>query len=301
MKNLLITGATGFNTVQLNSFKNLGFNITFFQQEAEELNFDPSTISSVICNNLFLYHDINEFSKLEVIQLTSAGTDRFPIEKIKDTKIKIFNAAGVYSIPIAEWIIAKILEFYKSSFYFYRNQIKKNWQKNRQIIELSGQKACIVGFGNIGQECARRLKAFDVEILAVENRKFNSKELFADKVYNSNELNKIIGEVDIVILTLPLNKSTYHMFNLNLIQRMKSSAILINTSRGGVIDEDALIKSLKERKIRGAALDVFINEPLKNESSFWKLDNVIITPHNSFVSNKNTERLFKLCKKNLSN
>jgi phosphoglycerate dehydrogenase-like enzyme len=301
MKNLLITGATGFSNIQLEEFREIGFNVLFFQQENQELDFDTSTISAVICNNLFLHHNIDLFTQLQLVQLTSAGIDRFPLEKIKGRNIKLLNAAGVYGTPIAEWIVAKVLELYKHSVYFFGEQRNCNWQKHRGIRELAGQRASIVGFGNIGQETARKLKAFDVEIWAVENRELSKEELtLTDEVYSSNQLFEILPQVDIVILTLPLNDATFHMFDLNLMEQMKSSAILINTSRGGVIDEQALIQCLEEAKIGGAALDVFENEPLSKKSPLWKLDNVIVTPHNSFVSNRNKERLLSLCLKNLS-
>ena len=301
MRNLLITGAAGFDHTQLKEFEKLGFNVLFLQQETSDLNFDPATVLAVICNNLFAHHNIDLFTHLEWVQLTSAGIDRFPMDKIKDRDIKLLNAAGVYGIPIAEWIVTKVLELYKHSAYFYREQSNCNWQKNREIRQLAGQKVCIVGFGNIGQETARRLKAFDVNVWAVENRDLNKEErILADKVYSSNQLHEILPEVDIVILSLPLNASTFHLFDSEMLGQMKSSAILINTSRGGVIHEKALIGCLKEGKLGGVALDVFENEPLSADNPLWQMENVIVTPHNSFVSNRNKDRLLNLCLKNLS-
>lgn len=301
MINLLITGAARFSESQINSFKELGYNVIFQQQENEPLGFDPAIVSAVICNNLFMHHNIDMFTNLKLVQLTSAGTDRFPLDKIEGRDIKLLNAVGIYSIPIAEWIVTKVLELYKESAFFYQNQRDGNWEKSRTINELAGQRACIVGFGGIGKELALRLKAFDVEVCAVKRSAPTVEELtLVENIYFSEQLLNIISEVDIVILTLPLNTSTYHMVDKVFLEKMKSSAVLVNTSRGGVVDEKALIRCLQEGKIRGAALDVFKSEPLDSNNPLWKMDNVIISPHNSFVSNRNSERLLSLCLKNLS-
>ena len=108
-----------------------------------------------------------------------------------------------------------------------------------------------------------------------------------------------LAQSDIVILTLPLNDSTYHLFNSDRMSKMKDGSVLVNMSRGKIIDEQALPPALQNRKPAFAVLDVFEQEPLEPSNPLWKVKNLIITPHNSFVSEKNFERLFQVIFKNL--
>ena len=125
MKKLLITGAWKYTQQQYDSIEQMGYDICFVQNEQDELPQEAYEAETVICNGLFLYHNIEEFIYLKVIQLTSAGFDRVPLEYIKEHGIKIYNAKGVYSIPMAEYAFCGVLSLYKKSRFFYDNQ-KKN-------------------------------------------------------------------------------------------------------------------------------------------------------------------------------
>lgn len=126
---ILITGALKYNKVFFKHLEELGHNITFVKDERTELNMDVENIEVIICNNLFQYNEIDNFKSLKTIQLTSAGYDRVPLERIKERDINIFNAKDTYGVPIAEWVILNMLEVYKESFFFYDEQKKKNWKK----------------------------------------------------------------------------------------------------------------------------------------------------------------------------
>ena len=296
---LLLTGAYNYLEEQIDVFKSLGFEIIFVQDERIPLDFDVSDVDAVICNGLFLNNDIRKFKKLKFIQLTSAGTERIPIEYIKTNGIQLHAARGVYSVPIAEWVILKILEIYKKSREFFFFQQQHLWQKQRQLFEIKGKTAAIIGFGNIGQEVAKRLKAFDVKIIAVDNQfPDNNKNLFNNFQY-VEQLNNTIKNSDIIILTLPLNAETKYLINKNRLELIKKNAILINVSRGKIIKEVDLIEFLKKDKFLGVALDVFEEEPLITSSPLWDYKNVFITPHNAFISDNIHPRLFELMQKNL--
>jgi phosphoglycerate dehydrogenase-like enzyme len=296
MKEILLTGAFQYSNEQIHEIESLGYNVTYVQEEREELIIEFEKFHVVVCNSLFLYNDISKFRNLEIIQLTSAGLDRVPLEYINNKGIKLHNAGNVYSIPMAEWALSKILEIYKKSTYFYENQKQKLWEKDRNILELSGKTVLIVGFGNVGLEVAKRLKSFDAYIIALD---ITIKEnQYTDVMSDIDNLDSMLPMADIVILTLPLNEKTRHLFNENRLKKMKNNSVLINISRGGIIDESALIEFLKLDKFLGVALDVFEEEPLKNEI-LWNLKNIIITPHNSFISDLVEQRLFKLITKNI--
>lgn len=293
---LLITGAYNCNQNQIEKIGSLGFETDFLQYEKDAVDYEK--YDGVICNGLFLHHDIKNFKNLKFIQLTSAGYDRVPMEYINKNGIEIFNAAGVYSIPIAEHTVLKILEFYKKSREFYKKQEKKQWDKERDILELYGKKAAIIGCGNIGKEIAKRLFGFGVEITGVDISEIRCDYIL--KCENINNIDKVLAQSDIVILTLPLSESTEGIINTEKFGVMKNSSLLVNVSRGGVIVENDLIKALKMNEIAGAALDVFEEEPLDTDNELWNMDNVIITPHNSFVGEGNANRMFDVIYKNLS-
>jgi phosphoglycerate dehydrogenase-like enzyme len=289
---LLLTGAFKYSEEQISQIESLGYEITFVEDERVPLQIDVSGIDAVVCNGLFLYNDIAEFKNLKFIQLTSAGLDRVPLDYIKKHDIKLFNARGVYSIPMAEWVVLKILEIYKKSRHFYEAQREHRWEKQRDLLELTDKTAAIIGFGDIGSEIAKRLKAFGVHIIGVDIKKIYSD--FVDYYCDAINIDKVLSKSDIVILTLPLTEHTRHLVNGDRIDRMKEKSILISVSRGGVIDENALIKAIQRDKFLGVALDVFEEEPLGIDSPLWDMGNVIITPHNSFLSDRVSKRLFDI-------
>ena len=291
---ILISGAIAFGLEQKNRIKSLGISVDYFEQESETIK-NPEEYEIIVCNNLFNNNSIKLFTNLRCIQLTSAGFDKIDLAYCKQKNICVLNAKGVYSIPIAEWIVLKILEIYKKTFFFIQNQKDKHWQKDRNLFELNGKTATIVGFGSIGQETAKRLRAFGVFINTVDTYKVRTE--YNDQSYLTTDIETPLSQSDIVILTLPLTNITYHLFSDRLFEVMKEDAVLINVSRGNVIDEASLIKSVG--KFRGIALDVFEEEPLSENSQLWDLPNVIVTPHNSFVSEKNNERLFNLIYENI--
>ena len=297
MKKLLLTGAFKYSREQLNNLEHLGYEIVFAQDERKPLVIDVlSDIDAVVCNSLFLYNDIKEFKNLRTIQLTSAGLERVPLDYINEKGIRLFNARGVYSIPMAEWAVLKILEIYKKSRVFYKNQELHKWEKQRELLELTDKTAAIIGYGNVGTEIAKRLKAFGVNIISVDRQ--IREDDYIDESILIDDLEATLVKSDIIVLTLPLTDETKHLINEEKIKVIKDDAVLVNVSRGGIIDEKALIESLNKDKFLGVALDVFEEEPL-NESPLWNLEQVIITPHNSFISDKVNERLFHQIKNNL--
>jgi len=292
----LLTGAFQYTEQQIELIKKLGLDI-IFQQDEKNINVNIEDIDIVIGNGIFLYNRIEEFEKLKYIQLTSAGIDRVPIDYINENKIILKNARGVYSIPMAEWTICKILEIYKNTKYFIRNQENKIWEKNRNIFELNQKVVTIVGYGNIGEEIAKRLKAFGVHIIAVDKE---LRELeYISESFTVDNVEQALEKSDIVIATLPLTEETNKFFNKEKFEKMKENSIFINIARGGIVDEEDLIETIKSEKFLAVILDVFQQEPLNQQNELWDLKNVIITPHNSFVSENNNDRMFKVIYENL--
>ena len=294
---ILITGAFNYSEKQLRDLKNFGAEIVFMQQEKDVLPTPASSIDAVVCNGLFLYHQLREFSSLKYVQLTSAGFDRVPLEEIKAKGIVINNARGVYSIPMAEWALGRILEYFKRFDSFNQSQQRQEWKKNRGIREINGTRAAIIGAGNIGQEVAKRLSAFGSTVTGYDV--ILGERAFFESVHHIDALVSEIDGYDIVILTAPYTPETHHLISKELLLSMKKEAILVNIARGGLIDTRALIDAMNARPDLYAALDVFEEEPLSQDSPLWTLPNVAISPHNSFVSNGNNARMFSVIYNNL--
>ncbi len=297
--NLLLTGCFNYSLEQIEALNNLGYSLHFLQQEKEKLPIPASEINATVCNGLFLFHPLNKFNNLKFIQLTSAGFDRIPIEKIKARNIELHNARGVYSKPMAEWAVFQVLQHYKQGWFFREQQNSYQWLKHRGLREIVGNKVAIIGAGNVGQEVAKRFQALEAEVTGFD---IHTKETPGfDYMTNIYDLKKRIIDFDIVIITAPLLPSTKGIISREILYLMKHDAMLVNIARGGLIDQKALCDVLTERKDLFAALDVFETEPLQENNYIWTLENVAISPHNSFVSDGNNTRMFNLIYNNLKN
>ena len=297
-KQVLLTGSYQYTEEQIHMIEKLGWKVTFVKNELEPIGVSADQFDAVVCNGLFLHNDIAEFKKLKLVQATSVGVERLPIEYMEKHHIMYYNAKGVYSIPMAEWAVMSILQIYKNVYGFFRKQQEHRWEKDRSLMELTGKKVCIIGYGEVGRETAKRLAAFGTEITAV-NRSRVEEDGVISRWLPLDRLDEALPEADIVILCIALTEETKGLLNTDRLQRMKQGSLLVNVARGALIDEKALIRCLKEEKLRGVALDVFETEPLPEESELWEMPGVIISPHNSFVGDQIRERMFDLICENL--
>lgn len=287
--NLLVTGAWGGAKEHIPELERCGHTVVLMQYEKDELPCPPDWVEGVICNGLFLHHPIEGFLNLRCIQLTSAGFDRVPMEYVRAHGIEIRSARGVYSVPMAEYAVSGVLQLYKQASFFRENQKLHRWEKHRGLLELSAKTVCIVGCGSVGGECARRFQAFGCRVIGIATTE--REQAFFDTVRPIKALDNVLSGADIVILCVPLTETTAGLMNADRIARMKPDTVLVNISRGAVADEAALTEALANHRIGGAVLDVFTEEPLAQESPLWDMENVIVTPHNSFVGEGNGERL----------
>lgn len=295
---LLVTGAWKCTDEQLNSIKALGHEITFMQNEKDACPIPYESVEGVICNGLFLNHPIEGFSSLKYIQLTSAGFDRVDMKYVASRSITIHNARGVYSIPMAEYALWGALQFAKRGRSFTDNQKNHKWIKIRDSFEIYGKSVCIIGCGNVGTECAKRFSAMGCSVSGVDIVPFESE--YYTSISPLCELETSVKKADFVVLTLPLTDESKHLINEDILNAMKSEAVLINISRGAVVNTAHLTDALMNKIIGGAVLDVFEEEPLSEDSPLWNMENVIVTPHNSFVGDGNGDRLYKVIMENLA-
>lgn len=292
---LLITGAWRQAKDYIKIIEQMGHQVIFLQYEKDELPCVPEWIEGVICNGLFLEHSIGQFTNLKYIQLTSAGFDRVPMDYIKEHGIQIRNARGVYSIPMAEFAICGVLQLYKQASFFMKKKQEHSWEKHRELRELYGKNVCIVGCGSVGSECAKRFKAFGCTVTGVDL--FSREDENYQEIVGFAELDTALSKADIVVLTLPLTEETYHLLDADKIKILQDGVVLVNIARGAVVDTEALLQNVG--RLGGAVLDVFEEEPLEEKNLLWDRENVILTPHNSFVGEGNSSRLSELIIKNL--
>lgn len=293
---LLVAGNFKINDERRAFFHSIGWEVTILPREDEALSIDVSDVDAVICNWLFVHHDIKQFDSLRYIQLLSAGLDRVPLDYINEKHMTLHNARGVYSIPMAEFAVGGVLQLYKKSRFFFQNQIEHIWQKNRDILELTDSNVAIIGCGSVGLETAKRFGAFTENVYGVDLYPVTSP--FFKDVRPLEQLDTVLAMSDIVVLTLPLTEETRGMFGKERFAVMKNGAVLVNIARGGIVDEEALADAL-ETNLGGAVLDVFETEPLSPESRLWETENTVITPHVSFQSDKNDARMWRTISENL--
>jgi len=221
--------------------------------------------------------------RLKLVQVLSAGYDMVNIEGARKARIPICSNGGANSVAVGEHAIMLMLAVYRKLVAFHQNVSAGHWHRGIprtvDIFEIEGKTVGIVGLGNIGQQVARRVKAFDARVIYFDlfRRPDEEERLGVEYV----PLDTLLETADIVSLHVPLNDSTRHMIGAGQLSRMKPKGILINTCRGEVVDEAALIKALQDHRIMAAGLDCQEKEPADPNSPLLKLPNVTLTPHNA--------------------
>ena len=281
----------------IQKFEALGYDITFIDEKEATYTDSLKDTEVLICYNPFSTLDISKFHNLKWIQLASIGVDQVPKDIAIKNNLIITNNKGGYKIPIGEWIVMDILSLIKKSMSFYKNKEQKLWELNENIFELYGKTIGFIGTGTIAVEAAKRLQGFGANILGINTNGRNVE--YFDKCFSMDNIDKVLSESHVVVLTIPYTKNTHHLINEDKFSCMKDKTFFINISRGAIVDETALIRNLQSGKIAGAALDVFNEEPLQKSSPLWDMDNVIVTPHNSWVSEVSTERRLSLIYDNM--
>lgn len=219
---------------------------------------------------------IRRGKNLKIIARAGVGMDNIDQHACTsgDRKIVLVNAPDSLTYAVAELTIGLILAFLRKICEADKSMKEGKWEKNKfNGIELRGKTLGIIGFGRIGREVARLASSFNMDIVA-----YDPYVKVTEKYVRQVELEELLKISDIVSLHIPLTETTKHLINKEKLKLLKNTALLVNTSRGGIIEESALIDALKEKRILGACLDVFENEPNVNKE-LLKLDNVILTPH----------------------
>lgn len=234
---------------------------------------------------------------VKAVLLKSVGIDYLPLDILERNHVILTNNRGAYATPIGEFIIYNMLQIAKQNGFFYDNQREHQWKFSNKLEGLSGKSVLFLGTGTIAIEAAKRLESFEMDIYGYNTS--GKRVAPFQRIITESSLKKELANMDYLVFCLPSTKDTEYFFNEKMLQHIKPGVKIINISRGNVIDENALIRGLEEKLVGGAALDVFEEEPLDKNSPLWEMDQVYLTPHNSFYSDGNQERQFLTILENL--
>lgn len=212
------------------------------------------------------------------IHSRSAGLDDVMFPELVESDVVLTNGSGVFSQSLGEFALGAILYFAKDFRRMIRNQAAGRWEQF-DIEEIAGQTVGMVGYGDIGRAVASRLHAMGMRVLANKRHVPETSDPLIDRYYRPQELHGMLARCEYVVVTAPLTEETRHMISDAEFAAMKPSAVVINMGRGPVIDEAALLRALKEKRIKGAALDVFEHEPLPLGHTLYQMENVLLSPH----------------------
>ncbi len=256
--------------------------------------------------------------RLRWIQTLSAGVDNLlkqPILAAED--IILTTTSGMHATTMAEFTFGLMLALARKIPLMLRYQAKAEWPVDRNVTlmtrELRGSTLGIIGYGSIGREVARLAQAFGMEVLATKRDVMHPAATneyampgtgdpdgtMVERMYPPEATKSMVALCDFVVVLVPLTADSKALINQEVLSAMKKTAYLVNMARGGVIDEEALVKALQSGQIAGAALDVFVQEPLPPSSPLWKLDNVIISPHLGGLTNHYNESAAEVFMENL--
>jgi phosphoglycerate dehydrogenase-like enzyme len=253
----------------------VGTGVEAFESLAE----DADAILNWALNGKLLREVFPMAPRVKWIHSRPAGLDAVLFPELIASPVPVTNGRGVFSPSLGEFALGAILFFAKDLRRMIRNQEAGRWEQF-DVAEISRQTVGIVGYGDIGRAVASRARAMGMRVLAVKRHvPADAKDEFAAEMFPPERRAEMIAACDYVVAAAPLTPETRGMIGEPEFAAMKSSAVVLNVGRGPVIDEAAMVRALTERRIRGAALDVFDQEPLPDGHPFYKLDNVLLSPH----------------------
>lgn len=241
-------------------------------------------VADVILNWAFQSQTLREIfgrcPRLRWVHWRAAGLDNLLFPELVESPVALTNGSGLYSQSLGEFVLGAILHFAKGFRAMVRNQEAGEWVPF-DVQEISGQTVGIVGYGDIGRAVASRVRAMGMQVLALKRHAPppDFADPLADRVFGPEHRLEMLSLSDYVVVTAPLTPETRGMIGAPEFAAMKPGAVIVNVGRGPVIDEAAMVRALTEGRIKGAALDVFDSEPLPQGHAFYKLENVLLSPH----------------------
>lgn len=254
----------------------------------------------ILCNKCIMNKEtLKNAGNVKYIGLFATGYNNVDIEYTNKRNITVCNAGSYSTNAVAQHVFALILEHYNKVGEYNKFVKDGGWIHSEKFSpfkpmkEMDGRTLGIVGYGSIGKKVAKIAQAFDMKVLAY-NRSPKK-----DESVRFVEMDELLEKSDIVSIHCPLNSDSEKMCNKEFFAKMKDGALFINTSRGGVVDEQALIDAVKSKKVSGAGLDVVAVEPMEKHEEILDIDNIIITPHSAWAPVETRTRLVEIVKNNI--
>ncbi|QCS41076.1 D-2-hydroxyacid dehydrogenase [Natrinema versiforme] len=231
------------------------------------------------CDAVVTLEHRESFLDLDWVHSIQAGVDRFPFDAFEDENVILTNSTGIHDRSVGETVAGYLLMFARRLHDHVANQQERRWDRPEwdEAFTLPGSTACVVGTGTLGRGVAETLGGLGVRVTGV--RRSGDPVPGFDAIYTNDRLLEAITDAEFVIVTVPLTEETHHLFDAEAFDAMRDDAYFVNVARGSVVDEPALINALEAGEVAGAALDVFEEEPLPEDSPLWEMDEVIISPH----------------------
>jgi len=211
----------------------------------------------------------------------SAGVEHLPLRPMAESGILLTNSAGAYATAMAEYALAAMIMLVRNLPAWLEGQREHRWLEAGafEANVLRGKRLGIVGYGGVGRELAGPARALGMEVWATKRSPLFLSAEPLDRLVPPSDLHELLGASDVVVLCASLNHSTHHLIGQAELDAMKPTTVLVNVARGGLVDEEALVRALREGRLRAAMLDVTTEEPLPRESPLWTVPNLFITPH----------------------
>jgi phosphoglycerate dehydrogenase-like enzyme len=240
--------------------------------------------------------------KLKLIQSITAGYDKIDVDAAAGAGMPVATTSGANAVSVAEHIFAMILALSHQIVYAQNAMKQGGWPQlelyRGKCFELSGKAIGLIGFGHIGQAAARIARVFGMEVLYFRRNRLTREEESSLEVSYA-PLDDLLQQADIVSIQIPRTPQTEGLIGPRELRIMKKSALLINTARGGIVDEEALIECLTEKRIAGAGLDVFAEEPISSQNPLLHMDNVVLTPHTAGAAWESVQRTLEVSVENM--
>lgn len=272
------------------------YDYTKYNQIAERIK----DAEIILCNKSIMNRmTLKDARNVKYIGLFATGYNNVDIEYTNERNITVCNAGSYSTNAVAQHVFALILEHYNKVGEYNKFVKDGGWIHSEKFSpfkpmkEMDGRTLGIIGYGSIGKKVAKIAQAFDMKVLAY-NRSPKK-----DEGVRFVEMDELLEKSDIVSIHCPLNRDSEKMCNKDFFSKMKDGALFINTSRGGVVDEPALIEAVKSGKLSGAGLDVVAVEPMEKHYDILDIDNIIITPHSAWAPVETRTRLVEIVKNNI--
>jgi phosphoglycerate dehydrogenase-like enzyme len=280
------------------SFPGVDFQPAATEQEQKRHIKDADVFFGTPSRDVFLSAE-----RLRWIHCPGTGIDRYAeVPELLDSDVVLTNARGPHTNPMADHAFGMILTFAHHLRELWDDQRARRWDTRKydgRVVELSGRTMGILALGGIGMAVARRAHGFGMSVYAVDKRPMPTPPRYVGTVWGPERLDDLLRMSDWFVITAPLTSETKGLIDRRRIGLLKPSAYLIVVSRGGIIDEDALIEALRSGRLAGAGLDVTAEEPLPQDSPLWDMENVLISPHSSALTPDMWEGRRQIFKENL--